>query len=432
MKRIILFAGLIALAAAGGLKAQITVTQADMPIPGDTLRVSLTNIVPAGYAAASMDTSWNFSMLEPLSQRLDTFVSVTTTPPVYQLLFVLTGGANLASPLGGGLLPGVPVSQGFSFYKNNASGYSDLGSAYTVQGLPLPLKYDVPDKLYQFPMTPGLSWNSASGYEIALSGMGYYGTQRVRSSVVDGWGPVTTPFGTFQSLRVKSDLVIHDSIYIDSMATGFPVDRVITEYKWLAAGKGIPVLQINEEAGMATAIYRDIYRLPAQQLNVSIGPDTAVNKGAVITMRVVVSGGVPPYRILWNTLDTGSVVTAQIQTQQTFSVLVADAVQNIGTAQRVVSVIYPPGFSDHQEKPLAVYPNPSSGTVRFRLPDPEKEGRMQVIDGRGIVRISTNLQPTTGLIEKDLSGLPEGFYLVRLTAGNESFSARVSLIRNRP
>lgn len=47
-------------------------------------------------------------------------------------------------------------------------------------------------------------------------------------------------------LRVKSDITDIDSIYVDQFGTGFNLPVQLThEYKWLAVGKGTPMLQIN-------------------------------------------------------------------------------------------------------------------------------------------------------------------------------------------
>ena len=128
MKRILLF--LIAATSWGlPLYCQIVIDQTDMPHTGDTIRVSVTNVVPAGFANTAMDTTWNFATLEALSQRVDSFVSATATPLAYQLVFIWQAQANLASPRNASLIPGLPVSQGFTFFKNNAASYSDLGSA---------------------------------------------------------------------------------------------------------------------------------------------------------------------------------------------------------------------------------------------------------------------------------------------------------------
>jgi len=69
-----------------GANGQITITRSDMPQPGDTLRGSMTTTVPPAYQKSARDTTWDFSMLEPLAQRLDTFKAATETPAGYQLV----------------------------------------------------------------------------------------------------------------------------------------------------------------------------------------------------------------------------------------------------------------------------------------------------------------------------------------------------------
>jgi hypothetical protein len=428
MKKIYLFVLLFAVASFS-VFSQIVVNQDDMPVAGDTLRVSVTNVVPAGYKKTAMDTVWNFAALEALSQRVDTFVTASSTPAGYQFVFVLLGGANLASPRNSAPFPGLPLTNGFTFFKNSATSYSDLGSAYTVQGIPLPAKYDVPDKLFQFPMSPGLTWSSASSFALSLPGLAYYGTQRFRENIVDGWGNLITPFGEFQTLRVKSTLVMNDSIYIDSLGTGFPFIRNVVEYKWLAKGQGIPVLQVNEEGSLVTATYRDIYRMSADPLTVSLGPDTAVLKGTVLDLHASVTGGTPPYQVMWNTLDTGTTLTVTVEDLQTYSVLVVDALQNFGFAQKVVSVIYPPGFAENASSGITLFPNPASGPVTFRLPGGAPVAGLRVVDAQGQVVLNTELSRNDGVFTADFTGLPEGLYIVRITTPGNLYTAKLQISR---
>lgn len=408
--------------------AQIVVNQADMPVAGDTLRVSVTNVVPSGFSKTAMDTAWNYAALEALSQRVDTFVNATATPSAYQLFFVLLGGANLASPLGSSPIPGLPVSQGFTFFKNSSASYNDLGSAYTIQGLPLPAKYDNPDKLYQFPMTPGTTWSSVSTFAITVPNLAFYSTQRVRSTLVDGWGALTTPYGTFQTLRVKSTLAIHDSVYIDSLATGFPFNRNIIEYKWLAKGKGIPLLQINEEGNLVTATYRDVYRMSAQSLNITLGPDTAVLKGTVLTLHATVTGGTPPYQIFWNTLDSGSTITVTVQDIQTYTVLVMDALQNFDSDQQIVSIKYPPGIVENNSTPFEVYPNPTNGQVHFVLPKEINSAVMQILTPQGKIIKTMQVFPSAGEITAHLTGLPDGIYFIRISTKTNVYTSKIQIL----
>ncbi len=63
---------------------------------------------------------------------------------------------------------------------------------------------------------------------------------------MDGWGSLTTPYGTFDVIRVRSEITAHDSIYADTLGIGFSFDPPLAiEYKWLGAGQRIPLLQIN-------------------------------------------------------------------------------------------------------------------------------------------------------------------------------------------
>ena len=245
----------------GGLRGltQITIDRTDMPNPGDTLRVSISTIIPVDYTKTGMDMTWDFSTLFAMNQQLDSFVTKQSTPTVFQFFF---SNANLASPGGVPSIPGLPTATPFTFYEKAAGFFDDLGFAFTLTGIPIPAKYDHPDEYYVFPLTSGSTWSSNSSASLSFPGLASYYTSRNRTNMVDGWGTVITPLGTFQTIRVKSHLIQKDSIYFDTLGIGIPITRDITQYKWLAKGKGIPVLQINQEGPVSTAIYRDFYRKP--------------------------------------------------------------------------------------------------------------------------------------------------------------------------
>lgn len=404
---------------------QIVIDQSDMPIPGDTLRVSITNVVPAGFAQTGNDTSWNYGLLEALSQRVDTFVNVTQTPLLYQFVFTPGLVANLASPRSGSFLPGVTVTNAFTFYQKTSSSFSDVGSAYTIEGLPLPARYDNPEKLFAFPMNPNNTWASVSSFALNIPDLVYFSTRRTRSSVVDGWGSLITPFGTFQTLRVKSEILEHDSVFIDSLGFGFPFNRNITEYKWLAKGKGIPVLTISQEGSVVTATYRDIPRMSAVPLSVSLGPDTAVLIGTTITLVARINGGTPPYQVVWNTLDSGSTLTITVQDTRTYSVIVIDALQNISSDQRVVSVKYPPGISENDDMKISLYPNPSNGFVKLQLTKPSQSVTLNIFNAQGerVMRIClTKPDPDDPIF---LGDLPDGIYAVLVDDGTRIYHKTV-------
>ena len=238
--------------------AQITIDETDMPGEGDTLRVSLTTNIPGDYTQTGPDMNWDFSALTRTTQQVDSFVNIMNTPSIYWFTFTPGIVSNLASP-GNNLpaFPGLPFSNYFNFLKKSSAQFSDAGYAFELSGIPIALKYDSPDIYYTLPCNMGNTWSSNSFASISIPGIAYFGSSRSRTSVVDGWGNLTTPFGTFQTIRIKSEVGEHDSVFLDSSGLGFPYTRTLTEYKWLGKGEGIPLLQISEEGLVKTAVYRD-------------------------------------------------------------------------------------------------------------------------------------------------------------------------------
>jgi hypothetical protein len=124
----------------------------------------------------------------------------------------------------------------------------------------VPLRYDNPDRYYKFPLDYGNVDSSSSSFTLDLPDVAYVTTSRQRLNTVDGWGTLTTPYGSFESLRMKSEVTEYDSVYIDSLNLGVPVNRNYTEYKWLTNGHGVPVLQVTQEGELITVQYIDSVR----------------------------------------------------------------------------------------------------------------------------------------------------------------------------
>jgi hypothetical protein len=400
---------------------QITILQGDMPSAGDTIRMSLAISIPVDFTKTAADTTWDFSMLEPMNQRVDSFLSMNVVPNAYKIIFIPEFVANLAAPRNGDLvLPGFAVTDSYVFYKKNDQGFSEAGTAFTAAGFPFPLKYDTPDLYYSLPMSYGSAWNSASHAGLSLPGFGYMGSARIRSSIVDGWGTLITPFGTFDALRVKTDLVQNDSIHLDSSGIGIPINRHITEYKWLGKQQDEPLLQVNQEGGTVTAIYRDIYRQQANPMSVSLGPDTAVIKGHQITLVPVISAGVPPYRYIWSTFDTSATLTLTIDSTIQLAVVVFDAFNNAGTDMIKISVKYNPGIEEYRGELLGIRPNPSGGKAVVTFPELRDEATLAVFDIRGIPVLIRSVPGGSSQFPVGMEQAPDGFYSVVLQTAGET------------
>lgn len=259
MKNRILFYLLCLLLPINQTLSQITITAGDMPEVDDVIVRSITaNDQGYDFEQTGEDHTWEYTLLESQLQQVDTFVSIASTPPLYQLVFFYPFVATIALPGADfDLIPGFELNDVYQFYKETNDFYGQAGYAATFAEIPLPVKYDDHDVLYEFPLGYSETYSSQSEFSMGLPGLGYFSTSRSRENEVDGWGTLITPYGSFETLRVRSEVAQSDSIYIDSLGIGFPINRTYTEYKWLANGYGIPLLSVTKEGLITTISYID-------------------------------------------------------------------------------------------------------------------------------------------------------------------------------
>lgn len=256
MKKTILFIALIFVFIISS-SGQPIIDKNDMPQIGDTIRLSITNNANGiDYTLTGQNYTWDFSSLNGQSQRLDTFVTVLSTPLAYQLYFNdpfdPTHQATLAQPQPDiSIMTYVEFTRVFNYFKTSNTSYTQVGQGATVNGIPTSIKYDDPDLLYNFPITMGDLDSSFYSYHLQIPTLGYFGESRKRINLVDGWGTVITPYDTFPAMRVLSTSYIHDTIHADSIlgGIGFAQNRTETEYKWLADTLGLPALKVLKRNG---------------------------------------------------------------------------------------------------------------------------------------------------------------------------------------
>lgn len=260
------------------LIAQITVTSSDMPSVGDTIRKS--NAFTASgidYTLTGENYNWDFTSLFPIVQSVDTFVSVSSVPFLYQFVFIPNIVANLAQKFPGiDTIPGLSITDPYRFFKNSGSSFTDVGFGFTISDIPLPLKFSSSDVVYKFPLQYGNNADSSfSGLDFGIPDMGFISIDRKRVNKVDGYGTLTTSYGTFEVLRMKSQVVETDSVYIDSISFGTALHRNYTEYKWLGNGYGQPLLQVTEEGPVVTVAWIDSINNPFTAI---VGPTGMKNE----------------------------------------------------------------------------------------------------------------------------------------------------------
>ena len=252
--------------------AQDTIRSHDLPNAGNIFVLSIgttfNGIQPSETGA---NFNWDYSNLERSSQRIDTMFTPTTTNPALSFFFIdnflNTNRANLASR-GQNLNLGITgLNDIFNYYYNSSSDYTQPGLGAVINSIPVPVFYTPHDVLYKFPLKYNDEDSVSYEYQVDLtSTIGiYYHVNRSRHNEVDGWGTLTTPYGSFSVLRVKSTLIELDSIYISSLNQGIKLPAVTTfEFKWLGAGFGLPLLQINtmaNDTSVTQILYQDSVHL---------------------------------------------------------------------------------------------------------------------------------------------------------------------------
>ena len=276
-----LLLGLCILFSGSTLNAQITITSSDMPDDGDIYIYSVAqdqwNTNPNNTGA---NYTWDFSFLAPDFQRSDTFLSVGSTPLAYQFFFnnnllypdyysqhaleAFTGGGG-----GGGGGP-VQIEDVYNYYKVDQSAYIQTGFGARINGVPTSQQYSQRDFIFQFPMTYGSTDNNFASYLIDLPTIGSYGQDIQRNNEVDGWGTLITPLGTYQVLRVRTELIYTDTFYVAQFGFGTQFTRPPEyEYKWIAQNGGTPIVTLSEfGGGMGGTQYSFTYQDSVRTVNV--------------------------------------------------------------------------------------------------------------------------------------------------------------------
>lgn len=253
------------------------ITSADLPVPGDTLRLSVASpVLPATAPPLTRNganQTWDYTGLQPVTQRVEAYNSVAASASGLQLVafgpFAGPNRATVASPrdfdFNGATLPVTDVNE---FFNLSANDLRSVGFGVTLNGTALPILYSTgPDVVYSLPLAYGAGHTSNSLLVASVPGAGYLSQKRQRRNVNDAWGTLTTPFGTFQTLRVVTTIIDHDSVAVGTgpgQGATLPTRR---EYKWLANGIHVPVLtittlEVNGAQQIAAVEYRDLYRRP--------------------------------------------------------------------------------------------------------------------------------------------------------------------------
>jgi PKD repeat protein len=266
------------------VKAQTTYLSTDYAAQNESFIVSSATApgLALDYVQTGPNFNWDYSSLAPASQ--DNILYQNPNTAGYKTIWCLFNGFiincnsqfnnnfNLATKLTDGLvIQGMGLTNIIDHLKLTSTSLEDrmIGSSITFNGTTLPFvaSYQTPDVLYQFPMNYNDDYTNNSVLNLDLTALGVpivYNSNGSRTNLVEGWGSLTTPFGTFSNvLKMKTTFV--NVINVTVQGTSTPITRTTISYKWFDPAFGIPVLQVDGEeiAGQwvpTTVTYFDIQR----------------------------------------------------------------------------------------------------------------------------------------------------------------------------
>lgn len=234
------------MAACISASAQITVTQADIASIGTVVKQARDSVPTVLPGPAGANQTWNFSTL--MSHEVDT---LTFTNPAWTPNAASFPSSNLAvifSPQFGN--PGV------SYLDNSPSGLWILGEGDQTTMI----DYTPDQLLIPFPATYGTNYTNTYSYTVKQPYTGFPGIDSVmfkettsQNGNFDAWGNLTTPLGTFATIRSKNLEVMTDSIWIHSTGPFPPAGWTFSQaskdttyrYSWWASGVGFPLAQMD-------------------------------------------------------------------------------------------------------------------------------------------------------------------------------------------
>jgi len=286
------------------LCAQITLEVSDFADGGDTVRVSNTNDFSIDYVSTGDNYTWDFSGLIAESQTLKDYQSMDNASAIPAFTFGAFAdeayqATNFAEtvdiPLdaAGEFLP-ISIDVINQFSRNTANGITSVGLSIGISGTEIPVTSDTIETRYALPLDYEDSYTS-NGYSYLDLNPIYNAIwiqYRTRNTEVDGYGSITTPYGTFDVLRVRHEIIERDSVYIDLFEGAewyeLPVP-VRYEYEWITKNEKEPILKVvtrqeaSGEEALISVSYKDNFLdlnagIEEAQNGIRFGPNPVINK----------------------------------------------------------------------------------------------------------------------------------------------------------
>lgn len=417
----------LSLLLAAGLHAQITITNTDMPVSGDTLRYSTVSLqTQINYDTTGAGITWDFSNVTAANQGLYEYKTAAQVNPAYLAFF---GPGSYGQKILDSLAAGpITVYDMYDFYQNSTSAFKAVGRGLEYLSLPIPAQYSDPDEIYTFPLqyndydstTYQVGFTLSTQYQIFMIG--------TRINRVEGWGTVITPYGSFSCLKIKSEVREKDSVVVN----GNPlpaITRKTVEYKWLTNGIHCPVFEVHGTMPLNNFIvssirYRDNYIAclneaphPGFFASQTIG---TVSDTITLTDTTICPVIVRKWTISPNTFNyVNSTDSLSLSPQVNFTMPGLYTVKlkstNSEGADSLTQVDYidiqtTTGLAENGNMQLLLFPNPSDAQVNLQLP--ENGLRISIYNASGAIVFSAENE--TSELQINTASFAAGIYFVHL------------------
>jgi len=285
MNKLLLFAGLVPFAGFG----QIALTNTNFPAANEQWIMSTLLDLNIDFATTGANYNWDFTSLQPTGQRFADYKPVSQASTLSNLLFGTFAPAEYKAsyfnastdiPLED-LTASFPVTIGgiSGFSKTSASALTMVGWEFVINGTGIPVRSDTIETRYEFPLEYGDAYDSRGYTHLNMNPIydAQWTQHRYRQSTVDGWGVISTPYGTFNCLRIHHIVRESDSIYVPVAGgtwIGIPLPEY-HEYEWRAAEEKEAILRIN------TSVLLGNETVSGVEYRAHFDPTLALNENAI-------------------------------------------------------------------------------------------------------------------------------------------------------
>ncbi len=311
MKKLILTISLLSTAITFG---QITLNDTHFPGANEQYIFSSTTD-SVDYTLTGPNLVWNYGSLTSNSQDTTITKGMNQASGLSSLLF----GIFAATPYKAtyfGTMVDFPIQSFTSFLpvtiddvslftRKTTSTINSVGYEIVFSGQGVPVKSDTIETRYELPLNYSDSYTSRGYTFLDLNPIqdAKWVQRRQRSSEVDGWGNLTTPYGTFDVLRIAHTIVENDSFFITILGFGtwIPVPTITThEYEWRAIQDKEAILRVRTQDIFGTEIVTSTEYRDNPIIGIAEDQTSIISMANPVTENLVVSlnEGVSAYAIV--------------------------------------------------------------------------------------------------------------------------------------